>query len=84
MAHRSTALTSSALASGAPLVVAPAMNNRMYEHPATQRNLELLSERGARIVSPIVAFAAGYVILIDFAQQRAVRLESQNERGKHK
>jgi phosphopantothenoylcysteine decarboxylase/phosphopantothenate--cysteine ligase len=45
-------LTSSALAAGAPLVLAPAMNNRMYEHPATQRNLELLSERGARIVAP--------------------------------
>ncbi len=45
-------LTSSALAGGAPLVVAPAMNNRMYEHPATQRNLELLAERGARIVAP--------------------------------
>jgi phosphopantothenoylcysteine decarboxylase/phosphopantothenate--cysteine ligase len=45
-------LTSAALAGNAPLVVAPAMNNRMYEHPATQRNLELLAERGARIVAP--------------------------------
>jgi phosphopantothenoylcysteine decarboxylase / phosphopantothenate---cysteine ligase len=45
-------LSSAALASTAPLVVAPAMNNRMYEHPATQRNLELLRERGARIVAP--------------------------------
>jgi phosphopantothenoylcysteine decarboxylase/phosphopantothenate--cysteine ligase len=45
-------LTSAALAGSAPLVVAPAMNNRMYEHPATQRNLELLAERGARIVAP--------------------------------
>jgi phosphopantothenoylcysteine decarboxylase / phosphopantothenate---cysteine ligase len=45
-------LSSAALANSAPLVVAPAMNNRMYEHPATQRNLELLRERGARIVPP--------------------------------
>ena len=45
-------LTSAALAAGAPLVIAPAMNNRMYEHPATQRNLALLAERGARIVAP--------------------------------
>jgi phosphopantothenoylcysteine decarboxylase / phosphopantothenate---cysteine ligase len=45
-------LASAALANTAPLVVAPAMNNRMYEHPATQRNLELLRERGARIVAP--------------------------------
>jgi phosphopantothenoylcysteine decarboxylase / phosphopantothenate---cysteine ligase len=45
-------LTSAALAGNAALVIAPAMNNRMYEHPATQRNLELLAERGARIVAP--------------------------------
>jgi phosphopantothenoylcysteine decarboxylase/phosphopantothenate--cysteine ligase len=45
-------LTSAALASTAPLVVAPAMNTHMYEHPATQANLELLRSRGARIVDP--------------------------------
>ena len=45
-------LTSAALAGSAPLVIAAAMNNRMYEHPATQRNLELLAERGARLVAP--------------------------------
>ena len=45
-------LSSAALANSAPLVIAPAMNNRMYEHPATQSNLELLRERGARIVAP--------------------------------
>jgi phosphopantothenoylcysteine decarboxylase/phosphopantothenate--cysteine ligase len=45
-------LSSAALACGAPLVVAPAMNSHMYEHPATQANLELLRSRGARIVEP--------------------------------
>jgi phosphopantothenoylcysteine decarboxylase / phosphopantothenate---cysteine ligase len=45
-------LTGAALANTAPLVLAPAMNNRMYEHPATQANLELLRSRGARIVEP--------------------------------
>jgi phosphopantothenoylcysteine decarboxylase / phosphopantothenate---cysteine ligase len=45
-------LTSAALANTAPLVIAPAMNNRMYEHPATQANLELLRSRGARVVDP--------------------------------
>lgn len=45
-------LTTAALASAAPLVIAPAMNDRMYEHPATQANLALLRERGARIVPP--------------------------------
>jgi phosphopantothenoylcysteine decarboxylase/phosphopantothenate--cysteine ligase len=45
-------LSSCALAAHCPLVIAPAMNNRMYEHPATQANLRTLSERGARIVAP--------------------------------
>jgi phosphopantothenoylcysteine decarboxylase / phosphopantothenate---cysteine ligase len=45
-------LTSCALAAGCPLVLAPAMNNRMYEHPATQANLATLRERGATIVPP--------------------------------
>ena len=45
-------LTSAALASPAPLVIAPAMNDRMYTHPATQANLETLRLRGARIVPP--------------------------------
>ena len=45
-------LTSAALANTAPLVLAPAMNTHMYEHAATQANLELLRSRGARIVDP--------------------------------
>ena len=34
------------------MVVAPAMNSLMYEHPATQANLQTLRERGVRIVEP--------------------------------
>jgi phosphopantothenoylcysteine decarboxylase / phosphopantothenate---cysteine ligase len=45
-------LSSCVLAATCPLVIAPAMNNRMYEHPATQANLELLRARGAQIVAP--------------------------------
>ncbi|MFI5314912.1 MAG: bifunctional phosphopantothenoylcysteine decarboxylase/phosphopantothenate--cysteine ligase CoaBC [Myxococcota bacterium] len=45
-------LTTIALASRAPLVVAPAMNVNMYRHPATQSNLDVLAKRGARIVGP--------------------------------
>src|SRR4051812_21576029 len=45
-------LTSAALAHAEPLVLAPAMNNHMYEHPATQANLDTLRERGARVVEP--------------------------------
>ena len=45
-------LTSAALAAACPVIVAPAMNNRMYEHAATQANLTLLRERGVIIVGP--------------------------------
>src|SRR4051795_8928782 len=45
-------LTSAALASPAPLVLAPAMNDRMWRHPATQANVETLRLRGATIVPP--------------------------------
>jgi phosphopantothenoylcysteine decarboxylase / phosphopantothenate---cysteine ligase len=45
-------LTSCALAATCPVVVAPAMNNRMYEHRATQANIELLRARGVHVVEP--------------------------------
>jgi len=45
-------LTTLALACEAPLVLAPAMNHRMWLHPATQANIETLSSRGARILGP--------------------------------
>jgi phosphopantothenoylcysteine decarboxylase/phosphopantothenate--cysteine ligase len=45
-------LTSAALASRAPLVVAPAMNDAMYAHPATQASLETLASRGVTVVPP--------------------------------
>jgi phosphopantothenoylcysteine decarboxylase / phosphopantothenate---cysteine ligase len=47
-------LSSCALAATCPLVIAPAMNNHMYEHAATQANLRTLRERGAVIVEPDV------------------------------
>jgi phosphopantothenoylcysteine decarboxylase/phosphopantothenate--cysteine ligase len=45
-------LTSCVLAADCPLVLAPAMNSHMYEHPATQANLRTLRERGAMVVEP--------------------------------
>ena len=41
-----------ALASETPLFLAPAMNHRMWLHPATRANLRTLRERGARILGP--------------------------------
>lgn len=45
-------LTTLYLATTAPVVVAPAMNVNMWNHPATQENLEILRKRGAKIVEP--------------------------------
>lgn len=45
-------LTTLALATKAPLVLAPAMNVNMWEHPAVRANLATLRERGAVIVEP--------------------------------
>src|ERR687890_803628 len=45
-------LTSTYLASNAPVVVAPAMNTTMLLHPATQRNLARLRADGVRVVEP--------------------------------
>jgi phosphopantothenoylcysteine decarboxylase / phosphopantothenate---cysteine ligase len=40
------------LASTSPVFVAPAMNVNMWNHPATQANLEILRERGVRVIEP--------------------------------
>jgi phosphopantothenoylcysteine decarboxylase/phosphopantothenate--cysteine ligase len=45
-------LTAAALAAPCPLAVAPAMNHRMYLHPATQANLTQLERRGVRVIAP--------------------------------
>ncbi len=45
-------LTVAALATTQPLVLAPAMNHHMWEHPATRANLRLLRDRGAVVVEP--------------------------------
>jgi phosphopantothenoylcysteine decarboxylase / phosphopantothenate---cysteine ligase len=45
-------LTQLALAFRGPVLVAPAMNVRMWEHPATQANVVLLRERGVQLIGP--------------------------------
>jgi len=50
-------LTTLYLATTAPVVVAPAMNVNMWNHAATQTNLEILKKRGVKIVEP----GAGYL-----------------------
>ncbi len=56
------ALTSTALASRAPLLLAPAMETGMWEHPATQEHVRILLERGAFVVGPMAGrLASGAV-----------------------
>lgn len=45
-------LTTLCLASTAPLLLAPAMNQQMWQHPATQENITRLSGRGVRLIGP--------------------------------
>jgi phosphopantothenoylcysteine decarboxylase len=45
-------ITEIALATPAPLLVAPAMNGKMWLHPATQANVETLKSRGVHFIGP--------------------------------
>ena len=45
-------LSTTLLACTCPVLVSPAMNTRMYEHPATRANLTVLKERGVKIIEP--------------------------------
>jgi phosphopantothenoylcysteine decarboxylase/phosphopantothenate--cysteine ligase len=51
-------LTTLYLATKAPVVLAPAMNVNMWEHPATRENVERLRARGVRIVEPEAGYLA--------------------------
>jgi phosphopantothenoylcysteine decarboxylase / phosphopantothenate---cysteine ligase len=55
--HADDFLTTMYLATKAPVIVAPAMNVNMWDHPATQANLQTIRDRGVIIVAP----ASGYL-----------------------
>ncbi|MGP8174092.1 MAG: bifunctional phosphopantothenoylcysteine decarboxylase/phosphopantothenate--cysteine ligase CoaBC [Terracidiphilus sp.] len=66
-------LTTMYLATTAPVLVAPAMNVNMWEHPATQANLEILRQRGVRVVEPGTgALACGMVGAGRMAEPEAI------------
>lgn len=46
------AVSATALATRAPVLIAPSMHDTMYEHPATQANLTTLRERGVHVIGP--------------------------------
>jgi len=55
-------LSTTLLATTAPVIVAPAMNVHMYAHPAVEHNMQLLAQRGVRFVEPGTGqLACGYV-----------------------
>lgn len=51
-------LTTTVLATKAPVIIAPAMNTAMYEHITVQSNMKILRERGVRFVEPDSGFLA--------------------------
>ena len=62
--HTGSAQTCSAsiyLATRAPVLIAPAMNGKMYEHSATMQNHKVLSDRGVTFIEPVTGeLACGY------------------------
>jgi phosphopantothenoylcysteine decarboxylase / phosphopantothenate---cysteine ligase len=65
-------LTSMILAFGKTIVIAPAMNTNMWEHPATQHNVALLRERGVFVVEP----GSGELACGDFGSGRMAEPDS--------
>lgn len=59
-------LTTTALATHAPVLIAPAMNVNMYEHPITQENIQKLSSLGVKFIEP----EAGYLACGDVGRGR--------------
>src|SRR5439155_362106 len=51
-------LSTALLATTAPIIVAPAMNTVMLEHPATEENFRILEERGVEFVNPATGILA--------------------------
>ncbi len=51
--HADDLVSTLCLASTAPLTICPAMNHRMWLHPATQANIALLRQRGAQVIGPV-------------------------------
>ncbi len=46
------------ISAASPVVLAPSMNDRMWNHPAVQRNVETLSTQGYRLIGPVEGWLA--------------------------
>jgi len=89
-------LSTTLLATTAPVMIAPAMNVHMYDHPAVQHNMSLLTERGTMMIEPGEGqLACGYVgkgrleepeTIVDvverfFEQQESAKRERNEQRS---
>lgn len=73
-----------ALATTAPLVIAPAMDHHMWEHPATQHNLQTLQARGALVVGPEEGrLASGHSGMGRLAETAALIAALKTAMGRH-
>jgi phosphopantothenoylcysteine decarboxylase / phosphopantothenate---cysteine ligase len=76
-------LTTMYLATRAPVLVAPAMNVNMWDHPATQANIEILRRRGVRVIEPGTgSLACGMVGAGRMAEPDAIADEVLNALGR--
>jgi len=55
-------LTVTALAAACPIVIAPAMDAGMYNHPATQANIQILKDRGVHFIGPVEGHLASGLV----------------------
>jgi phosphopantothenoylcysteine decarboxylase/phosphopantothenate--cysteine ligase len=77
-------LTTVALSCPAPLLLIPAMESHMYEHPATQASLRLLAERGATILPPETGhLASGAVGVGRFPETPTILAAIRRLLGRH-
>lgn len=73
-----------ALATPAPIVIAPAMDHHMWEHPATQHNLRTLQARGVLVVGPEEGrLASGHVGMGRLADTPALIAALKTAMGRH-
>ncbi|RIX49931.1 bifunctional phosphopantothenoylcysteine decarboxylase/phosphopantothenate--cysteine ligase CoaBC [Paenibacillus nanensis] len=77
--HADDMLSTTLLAATCPIIIAPAMNVHMYEHPAVVENMERLARRGAMFVEPGTGqLACGYVAKGRLAEPEDIVASIQN------
>lgn len=78
-------LSTTVMATRAPVMIAPAMNTGMWENAAMQRNLEVLRERGVHVVAPATGYlacgdsGAGKLEDVNVIARRAVELLTRKQ-----